>query len=396
MKFQALGSNYNFVRSVRHLFTVGHNSDHKLLQNKLENYFGGTAVLFSKGRNALSAAVAAAAPSGSYVGVNAMTCSVVIEAIKKAGALPYYIDVDSKTAHFTAKELQQALKHQPLAAIIIQNTYGNPCDIGPIETIARTNKIVIVEDTAHSIGQKYSDGRQVGTVGALTMISFGRDKVLDVVNGGALIQHGAIEARPPKGHVPLLSQLRDRLYPLFMWLYRATYAFFIGKIILRIVYGLHLAEHSADGGISATRMPNWQAKLACCRLDELDSYITHRELIMGIYRQYFDTRLIGNNAFIRAAVSVSDRKALLTKLRQTGYELTDTWYDTPIGPARKYRTLDYPVDTCQNAVMLSNSIINLPTHAEIAEHDAETISHIVTRHCTTESSVMHNSEVHDD
>lgn len=386
MKFQALGSNYNFAQAMRQLVAVGNKTSSKQLTKTLEKRYGGHAYLYSKGRNALSQAVRLCRDNEhSYIAINGLTCSVVVEAINESGAQPFYLDVDPTTAHFDAQTLESDIaKQQAISAVVVQNTYGRTVDIAPIEKIAKKHDILLIEDIAHSVGQLYPDGREAGTVGDLVMLSFGRDKILDVVNGGALIVrspklHHAMQ--PPQQTSSLLNQFRDRIYPLLIWIVRTTYSSGAGKAVNVLIYRLGLAVRSSDGGIKRNeRMPRWKALLINKQFDQLDLTNEHRRNIMAIYQRYFGDSLISRNGTIRAAIAVNDRETALAELRDAGFVLRDTWYDTPIGPERKYRDLDYPEADCPNAVALAQRIINLPTHQYIRPSDAQKIAEIVRKY----------------
>lgn len=379
-KFQALGSNYTFAWALRQLVTVGTKTASKKLVSTLEQRYGGHAYLYSQGRNALSQAIRLSCDANaSQIVINSLTCSVVVEAIIAADAQPLYIDIDSlHTAHFSAEALEIALlKRTNVAAIVVQNTYGRMVDIASIEALAKKYDCILIEDLAHSVGQKYADGREAGTVGDLVMLSFGRDKLLDVVNGGALIVRSPqlhMAMQPPQETPSLLTQFRDRIYPLLSWKVRATYSIGLGKLVLVSMYKLGLAIRSSDGGIARNeRLPHWQAALADLRLAQLDALNAHRHEIMALYEEAFADQLLSAGGTIRAALAIDNPADALSKLREAGYELRDTWYDTPIGPKRKYERMNYPIDDCPNAVKLAPRIINLPTHDRIQPEDAKRI-----------------------
>lgn len=383
MKFQTVGSNYDFTWAMRQLTTVAGKSSGNRLASMLEQRYGGHAYLYSKGRNALSQAVRLSIDSGaSGIAVNGLTCSVVVDAVESNDAVPIYLDVDPSTAHFSVETLEATLaKRDDIAAVIIQNTYGRMVDIAPVETLAREHNIILIEDLAHSIGQTYADGREAGTVGDLVMISFGRDKLLDTVNGGALIIRSPqlhMAMQPPRQVPSLLAQFRDRIYPLLSWMVRKTYSIGLGKLLHASIYALKIADHSSDGGIMRNeRLPYWQAALAARRFRQLDALNAHRREIMGIYEKAFGGNLLSLRGTIRAALLVDSRTQVFAALRNAHYELNDTWYDAPIGPQRKYQAINYPEATCPHAVKLSMHTINLPTHSCIAPEDARNIVKIV-------------------
>lgn len=383
MKFQSLGSHYSWGWVLTQLFAVGHAQDSAALTSKLEQRYDGRAYLYTKGRSALSEAVRICVePDSNVVAVNALTCSVVIEAIESAKATPHYLDIDPSTAHFDAETLKTALEQNPaITAVIVQNTYGRMCDIEAIEQIARSRNVMIIEDLAHSVGQVYPDGREAGTVGDLVMLSFGRDKLLDAVNGGALIMRAKqlmARVQPPSTSPSLLNQFRDRIYPMLVNTVRGLYGIGLGRILLRGMYATKLAVRSADGGIDSTSaLPHWQAGLVLKRWRSLAELNSERAARMTDYEKLLGDALISQGGTIRAAMLVDDRADTLTQLLRAGYDLRDTWYDTPIGPARKFAVIAYPSESAPNAVAVAGRVINLPTHRCISSSDAAKIAEIV-------------------
>lgn len=382
MKFQALGSNYGGRDVVKQFFTIGTSTHSQRLSRRLEQRYGGHAFLFAKGRYALAEAVRMVQETDhDVVAINALTCSVVVDAVS-AHSKQLYLDVDPATAHFDAGRFEQALdQNQHIAAVVVQNTYGRMCDIATIESIAKRRGVFIIEDLAHCMGQTYPDGREAGTVGDMVMLSFGRDKLIDVCSGGALIVRNPrlfIAVRPPKDGPSIVDQLRDRIYPALTWLVRSTYDITIGKVVLVGMYRFKFATRSSDGNArSDVRLPHWQARRVLDQLRDYPAALAARQTLMKRYEQLLGNGLVSSGGVIRAALPVENRDETLQQLRELGYELSDTWYDTPIGPARKYARIDYPAAYCPHAVELSKRIINLPTHRYISEEDVKIMSKAV-------------------
>lgn len=381
MIFQSVGSNYSFIDAVKQLFATGTESSAKQLCESLKTRYGGTPILYAKGRYALAEAVRLVAENGA-VAVNAFTCSVVIEAIQDAGAAPLYVDISENTGHFTAAKLADVLAKNPnINAVIVQNTYGSPVDIVAIEKLCETHGAVLIEDLAHSIGQKYSDGREVGTVGALAMLSFGRDKIIDAANGGALIVNNKkllAHIEEPTLLPPLTDRIRDRWYPLLNCLVRKTYHVYVGKILHVLITKLRLETRSSDGGIHRHyTLPNWQAARIHSLLQKLPQDLQRRRDIFALYELHFAKNLLAHDCLVRACLVVPDQKSAWQTLRKNGYELDDTWYDTPVGPARKFREVKFPENSCPVAVQRSRQIINLPLHKNISKKQAVQLARFV-------------------
>lgn len=378
MIFQALGSTNTFRESLGHLFLSGTAQHSERLAARLEKTYGGKAFLYAKGRYALAAAFQAAGAKS--IAINGFTCSVVVDAVLSAGATPVFIDID-ETYHFSAETLEKVLKNDPaIRVVVVQNTFGRMCDITSIEKIVRRYGCILIEDLAHSIGLAYDDGRKAGTVGDLVMLSFGRDKVVDVVNGGALIVRSeelVDRITTPTRNVGRLDRLRDRLYPLLSHAIRSTYRIGIGKVLLAFAYKTRLAVRSADGAIDTNlRLAHWKSRLVLGKLDRLDATLGRRQEIAALYRKLLPEKL-GTTGIIRVALQVPDQKAALKALRSQGFMLDDTWYDTPIGPARKYKEYRYPETANTYATEISKHVINLPTHKYVSEKTVRSISAVV-------------------
>lgn len=344
-----LGQAAHFTRSDlwRHTFAIGTSQDTLNLRQALsERYQSDLAhtALYHTGRSALTVALKMLLPRGSKVVVNGFTCQAVVQAVKAAGCVPIYADINREDLHFGASELQSLLdRHSDLKAIIIQNTLGLPADIQSIEKLARKHQIQIIEDLAHSVGTSYQDGREAGTVGVAAALSFGKGKSIDTSCGGALILRDlTLPAIKQPTKLPQLSdRLRDRFYPFFGWSMRFSRHFKLHKIIIGGLLALHFIARSADAELSTqTRLPKWQAKLALRQL---------RQIKAGrppLRQHYFIAR----------------RSEALRELATAGFHFSEIWYDVPVSPARYYQKLHFPEVECPVATRVAAEIINFPTY----------------------------------
>lgn len=382
MRFQSVGSQYTFKDACAHLFAHGKEATSAALSAELEHQFSGTAYLYANGRSALAAALKPLVTPSDEVAINGFTCYVVQEAVRTTGASPLFLDVDLSTLHFSDIQLNEAIPAHPnLRAIVIQNTFGIPCDITRIEAFARAHQIVLIEDLAHSVGLTYSDGRKAGTVGDLVMLSFGRDKLLDCVSGGALIIRDTqyLDKIQAPVHTPSrVSQRRDRWYPTLMWWARALYPIGIGKVLMKCYQATKMVVRTADGSIDPLcALPAWQASRVLTKLSSLDSDIARRRQLIEAYSNSLASSFHHSGTPVRFPYLAKNRTRTWDALRRRKYYLDDTWYDTPIGPSRLYDKVGFPEPSCPNAVEVARRIINLPTHRYITIADAERIAHIV-------------------
>ena len=391
MIFLGQASNYRGRRIWRHLFAHGSAADSRRLRQTLARRYGATTLadvqLYHTGRSALAAAIQSLVPAGSPVIVPGLTCIAVIRAIKAAGCTPVYVDINPATLQYDLAALARTLKQlstprltpaKPLqldksdkvcytGIVMAQNTLGRSLAMGKIQPLADAAHFAIVEDLAHSAGRFYPDGREIGTVGAAAVLSFGKGKSIDTIEGGAAIlrrtafpvaqphvtsksatpQSFAANSTPAAPLQPLAQpttqprrsdQLRDRWYPVFGWLARGFYHLGLGRFFLGALHRLHWLARSADAVLDPDQvLPDWQAKLALAQLSTLPA--------TPLREHYF----------------VQDRPAVLQSLARAGYQLAEIWYDTPVSPARYAAEAAFPTKACPQTAWVAAHIVNLPT-----------------------------------
>lgn len=347
MIFLGLASNYTGGQTLRHTFAFGSRRQSRRLRSALaKRYHASTDAvsLFHTGRSALTSAIRALAPEGSSVIIPGLTCIAVVRAIRAAGCHPVFVDIDPKTLQYDWKSLDKTLKVcYNVSMIVAQNTLGLPLEMSRLEGIAKKHHLIILEDLAHCAGRFYPDGREIGTVGSAAVLSFGKGKAIDTVEGGALVlrrsvAQGNMSAQPAK-RPKLSDRLRDRWYPALGALIRAGHHLGpVGKILTAIFFKLHWIARSADAELDVDRrLMHWQAKLALRQLETLPRTPLREHLL------------------------VPDRDQLLKELDRQGYYLHEIWYDTPVSPARYADEADFPASECPATIRVAEQIINLPT-----------------------------------
>lgn len=349
MKHYFLGLAANYTRKERflHFFTIGRERDRGALQRFLvQKYKGQQAILTKNGRSGLALALKAYFRPGDKVIVNGFTCYAVYEAVKAAELEPIWADINKDGLNFDIDSLKYIMegKIPGIKGIIIQNSLGNPVDIVAIEKFAKQHNLTVIEDLAHCVGVRYPDGREVGTVGSAVAFSFGKDKAIDTISGGAVVlrdpYNNTIQA-PSK--VPKISDtLRARFYPLFGAVAQWLSYIHLGGVWMRALVKLHWVEKSADNKLDVTRkIAKFEAKLA------LRQFKVLKRNGEGPIREYY---------------LVSDREKVLNELRKNGYYFDGFWYEKPVSPVRYYSKVNFPEKKCPIAVEVASKIINIPKY----------------------------------
>lgn len=374
--FNSLGSNYDLDSIFKALLTQNNKKYKTELEQHLSKKFNGKILLTYKGRQAIEIALKLLnLPEESTVAINGFTCFAVYQAIVNAGLKAAFIDIEKGDLNFSPKQLENTLAKNPkIKVVIIQNTLGYPAEIQRIAAICKKNDIFLIEDLAHSVGGKFGD---------FVTLSFSQDKLIDAVSGGALI------IKNKKYNVKNLEQkdsIKDRFYPLFTYIIRNTYTFGLGKLIHTILKTLNLLSKPMDNNTKPSAIAPWYCSLAKKGFDDSDRDIDHRKKIASVYSQNLDKKVlmpklvadIANSTNLRFPIIVKNRVGLINFLKKQGIFVSDIWYDAPIAPKKYISQTNYNHE-CPNAEIVSETILNLPTHKCVCEKEAEKISEYVNQ-----------------
>jgi perosamine synthetase len=100
-------------------------------------------------------------------------------------ALPVFADTDPATLTMDPASIESRITDRT-RAIVPVHIYGMPCDMDPINAIARKHKLAVVEDACQAWLGDYK-GRKCGTLGDLGCFSFQNSKHIPAGEGGAII-----------------------------------------------------------------------------------------------------------------------------------------------------------------------------------------------------------------
>lgn len=349
--------------------------------------------LTSSGRAALYEGLhAAGIGPGDEVIIQAFTCLAVPSAVIWAGATPIYADIDRQTFNLSAARVRPLITKQT-RAIIIQHTFGIPAPLPEIIALAREHNLLIIEDLAHSLGGMYN-GQPLGSFGDLAILSFGRDKTISSVFGGALATnvtslHDTVKKNmasyqaPPRWWV-IQQLLHPILVNSFIPLYFTAH---LGKILLVVAQRFGLLSMAVTRHEKAGAKPDFLTyifspallPLLAQQLKKLDRYTAHRRRIAARYISalpvsFKDTPEVSGSNWLRFPLLVLKRDELLKAARRQHIILGD-WYATPISPVPLHNNVltQYKPGSCPIAEEVSKQCINLPTHPRLTDLDADRI-----------------------
>jgi perosamine synthetase len=136
--------------------------------------------------------VALSVGPGDEVIVPSMSFIATANAVRHAGALPVFADVDPRTFNLDPDAAEAAITSRT-KAIMPVHQIGLPADMDRFLALGKRRGIAIVEDAACAIGSRYK-GRPVGGDGVMACFSFHPRKVLTTGEGGVITTNDAVLA----------------------------------------------------------------------------------------------------------------------------------------------------------------------------------------------------------
>ena len=241
-------------------------------ENKIASYTGAKyAIATSNGTSALHISLLiSGVESGDEVITQPLTFVATCNAISYCNASPVFIDVDKDTMGMSPIALESFLKANTtvknqqcvnkstgsiIKACIPMHTFGHPCRIEEIQKICKEWHIILVEDSAESLGSFYNN-QHTGTFGELGVISFNGNKVITSGGGGCILTNNEDLAKKAK-HITTTAKEP------------------------------HKWEYTHDMVGYNYRMPNLNAALIVAQLEQLDGFLKSKKALAKLYKEFF-------------------------------------------------------------------------------------------------------------
>ncbi len=171
-----------------------------------------------------------------------MTFDATVNAIMYEKATPVFIDTEYDTWNMDPVALEKAFELYPETKVVmVVNLYGTPAKFDEICAIAHRHGAVIIEDAAESFGATYK-GRQTGTFGKYSVISFNGNKIITGSAGGMLLTDDLSAANKAR---KWSTQSRERA-PWYQH-EEIGYNYRMSNVVAGVVRGqlVHLDDHIA-------------------------------------------------------------------------------------------------------------------------------------------------------
>ena len=338
-----------FVSYVSHFVTD--------MEEKIKEITGAKyAVAMVNGTEALHMALETAGiKSGDEIVTQAVTFAATSAAIVHIGASPVFIDVDKDTMGMSPKSLRKFLENgtkqenghcinkktgKVITTCIPMHTFGHPCRIDEIKTLCDEYHLMLIEDSAESVGSFYK-GKHTGTFGKAGILSFNGNKPITTGGGGMLITDD--------------KEIADR----------AKYISTTAKKTARWGY------YHTEAGYNL-RLPGLNAAVGFAQLEYFDRIIGDKRDTAVLYQKFFDELGIPcihepenatSNYWLNAILlnDRSEREEFLEYTNDNGIQTRPIWtlmYKMP--PYEKYQH-----EEMTNSEWLEDRLVNIPSSVRL-------------------------------
>lgn len=352
--------------------------------------FGGEAHLFASGREALFAILKSLQfQKDEEVIVQGYTCIVVPNAILAAGMVPVYADIDADTLNLNLEEVERLITPKT-RAVICQHTFGIPAYTKKLRELCDRHSLVLIEDCAHVMPDA-SGPADIGHSGDVLFFSFGRDKAISGVAGGAAVCRRndiCMDLERMSKEAESFGTLRIKAllqYPSLYALSRPLYGIGIGKALLAVFGKLRMlvpivTTGEKNGKMNPTlhRMPNACAILALDQLHHLKDINDHRRMLTRLYFEELSAAgvplLLGVTPDLplqKFPLFTAHAERIRQTLKQQNIHLHDGWTGCVICPPNAdQEAVGYNDGDDPSADMAGQQILSLPTHPGTSVADA--------------------------
>lgn len=386
------------VRHVaRALRTVaGRRSDprEQLRRRLAERFSADEVALCGSGTHALEVAIRVARGLAGGLGpvaLPAFTCYDVATAAVGADARVVLYDVEPETLVPDLDSCVAAMR-RGARVLVVTPLFGYPCDWQALSEATDAFGAVLIEDAAQGHGAKWR-GRPQGSLGRLSVLSFGRGKGWTGGGGGACLARGPAAAgilaarrlEPP----PLESSLHVLAGAVAQAVFGGPRLYWLPASLP----GLHLGRTVYRRPTPPRGMTALSAALILETESDADGEALHRRGVgLDYLRRVPVTPWVRpirpareeDGGYLRAPVLVSDGMVGFpseSAARRLGIEAS---YPSTIGDLLPLRArLDHPVARCPGGEYLARHLVTLPTHQELSPGDREQVLRLLDSYGVT-------------
>jgi perosamine synthetase len=286
----------------------------------------------------------------------ALTFVATANAVSYTGARCVFIDSEKETIGMSPEKLEDFLKknclikkdgytynkntNNRISVCIPMHVFGHPVRIDKIKQICDKYNIILIEDSAESIGSYYK-GKHTGTYGKIGILSYNGNKTITTGGGGMIITDDDAIAK------------------------RAVHITKTAKVP-------HQWEFIHDEVGYNYRLSNLNAAVGCAQMEKLEEILKNKRELAGIYKTFFDAKGIEfvaepdncvSNYWLNAIIlkNKKERDRFLEDTNKNGVSTRPVW--RLMNKLAMYKNCEST--DLETAEWLADRIVNLPSGLRI-------------------------------
>jgi len=263
--------------------------------------------------------------------------------VSYVGATPVFVDCEQDYWNIDVAQVEAKITSKT-KAIIGVHLYGQPCDIGALQTLAEKHGIYFVEDAAQAHGATYN-GEVIGGFGEMACFSFYPGK-----NLGAYGEGGAITTNN-EDYVKHLHRLRNHG---------------CDKRYYHDIVGYNMRMDGLQGAILEVKLQyinSWNKKRNMVA-DAYNAGITNPAIQKPVLKEF------ATSAYHLYVVTTEHREALRGHLNALGVS-TGLHYPVPCHLQKAYADLGYKEGEMPVSEALAKNCLSLPIYAELEQNQID-------------------------
>jgi dTDP-4-amino-4,6-dideoxygalactose transaminase len=265
--------------------------------------------------------------------------------ISMTGATPVFCDINLDSYHMNLDSIKK-MYSEKTRAIIYTHLFGNMSDIDNILNFCKEKNIVFIEDSAQSLGSSFR-GINAGTIGDCSSFSFNTNKVVAGINGGGIF------LTDNKDQADLVRKIRRH-----------------GKNKDFEMLGYNSRLYVLNSEIINIRLQNREKHQN--KRQQIASLYTYSFKDLPVHTQSCSHELTHNyHKYVIRFETKETRDRIKNELNASIH------YDTALSMNSMYSKINHRRDDCKNSNLSANTILSLPVHAWLTDHEINTVINCV-------------------
>jgi len=336
-----------------------------IFEKKIENFFSRPCVCVNSGTSALQIALfAIGIKSGDEIIVPSLTYVASFQSISALGAVPVACDVTLDDLTIDIIDLKKKITKKTKAIMFVHYA-GGYNSLNKLYKIARQKKLRIIEDAAHAFGNRFKDGKKVGSFGDVVCFSFDGIKNITTGEGGCIITKDKKVLKAAK-NARLLGVENETS---FRFKNQRQWNFDVKNQGWRS----HMSNILAAIGIGQLKRFNYLANTKKKLANYYDSKLRNEKNIILLNRNYH--KIVPHIYPIRVK-NLKDRKKLQVFLIKKGIQIG---YHYQPNHLLSFFLNKIKNKNLKNTDILSKELISLPLHADLKLKELDYIVNIIKK-----------------